>query len=279
MPTSATPIAVCSACGEPLNGRGDCIACLIRAGIGGDDQSPDGIESSATILDRSAALSSAERLDRYRIVREIGRGRMGAVYLAERADKQFKKQVAIKLIKRGMDTDAALRQFWKERQILAGFDHANIARLFDGDTTEDGLPYFIMEYVEGLPINDYCTKHSLSISERLKLFREICAGVSYAHRHLVIHRDIKPSNILVTSEGLRRMRLDASISLGDAYSGLAAVDSNVSSTDRRNACEMYQWSSEIMRELQSRGTLAADAMSEMAELDRKIAECAKLLSQ
>ena len=141
----------------------------------------------------------------YRIIREIGRGGMGAVYLAERADQQYKKQVAIKLIKRGMDTDSVLRHFRNERQILAGFNHPNIARLFDGGTTEDGLPYFIMEYVEGLPINDYCAKHALPLNERLKLFQEICAGVSYAHRHLVIHRDIKPSNILVTAEAVPKL--------------------------------------------------------------------------
>lgn len=140
----------------------------------------------------------------YRIVRELGRGGMGAVYLAERAD-EYKKLVAIKLIKRGMDTDSVLRHFRNERQILAGFDHPNIARLFDGGTTEDGLPYFVMEYIEGLPIDEYCNQHGLAISERLKLFREVCAAVSYAHRHLVIHRDIKRSNILVTGDGVPKL--------------------------------------------------------------------------
>src|SRR5205823_3781972 len=130
---------------------------------------------------------------------------MGAVYLAERADEQYKKQVAIKLIKRGMDTDSVLRHFRNERQILASFDHPNIARLFDGGTTKDGLPYFVMEYVEGLPINEYCAAHKISLVERLKLFREACAAVSYAHRHTVIHRDIKMSNILVTSEGTPKL--------------------------------------------------------------------------
>src|SRR5205823_4860718 len=130
---------------------------------------------------------------------------MGAVYFAERADEQYKKRVAIKLIKRGMDTDSVLRHFRNERQILAGFDHPNIARLFDGGTTKDGLPYFVMEYVEGLPINEYCAAHKISLVERLKLFREACAAVSYAHRHTVIHRDIKMSNILVTSEGTPKL--------------------------------------------------------------------------
>jgi eukaryotic-like serine/threonine-protein kinase len=141
----------------------------------------------------------------YRITREIGRGGMGTVYLAERADQQYEKQVAIKLIKRGMDTDSVLRHFRNERQILAGFDHPNIARLFDGGTTKDGLPYFVMEYVEGLPIDEYCDAHALGVAERLKLFRQVCAAVSYAHRRLVIHRDIKRSNILVTSDGVPKL--------------------------------------------------------------------------
>jgi tetratricopeptide (TPR) repeat protein len=104
-----------------------------------------------------------------------------------------------------MDTDSVLRHFRNERQILAGFDHPNIARLFDGGTTEDGLPYFVMEYIDGLPIDEYCNEHALSIPERLKVFREVCAAVSYAHRHLVIHRDIKRSNILVTTEGVPKL--------------------------------------------------------------------------
>jgi serine/threonine protein kinase len=150
-------------------------------------------------------LSPGEIVDRYRIIREIGRGGMGAVFLAERADDEYKKLVALKLIKRGTDTDSVLRHFRNERQILAGFDHPNIARLFDGGTIGSGLPYFVMEYVEGLPIDDYCKTHALSVAERLKLFREVCAAVSYAHRRLVIHRDIKSSNILVTSEGVPKL--------------------------------------------------------------------------
>jgi len=152
-----------------------------------------------------AAAAVGELIGPYRVLREIGRGGMGAVYVAERADQQYEKRVAIKLIKRGMDTDSVLRHFRNERQILAGFDHPNIARLFDGGTTKDGLPYFVMEYVEGLPINEYCAAHKISLVERLKLFREACAAVSYAHRHTVIHRDIKMSNILVTSEGTPKL--------------------------------------------------------------------------
>lgn len=147
------------------------------------------------------ATGPGELIGPYRVLREIGRGGMGAVYLAERADEQYQKQVALKLIKRGMDSEAVLRHFRNERQILASFDHPNIARLFDGGTTADGLPYFVMEYVEGIAIDRYCQTHDLPLIDRLKLFREVCAAVSYAHRHAVIHRDIKPSNILVTADG------------------------------------------------------------------------------
>lgn len=145
------------------------------------------------------------RLGAYRIEREIGRGGMGAVYEATRVDKEFHKRVAIKLVKRGMDTDFILRRFRKERQILAALDHPHIGGLLDGGTTEDGLPYFVMEYIEGQPLYAYCDSQHLNISERLKLFRAICDAVHYAHQKQVVHRDIKPSNVLVTSDGIPKL--------------------------------------------------------------------------
>jgi serine/threonine protein kinase/Flp pilus assembly protein TadD len=146
-------------------------------------------------------LTAGRRIGKYEVIREIGRGGMGAVYLATRADDSYKKRVAIKLIKRGMDTEDILRRFRVERQILASLDHPNIARLLDGGTTEDGLPYFVMEYVEGSPMLDYCDQQRLSTVERLKLFRKLCAAVQHAHQNLIVHRDLKPSNLLVTSDG------------------------------------------------------------------------------
>jgi eukaryotic-like serine/threonine-protein kinase len=142
-----------------------------------------------------------ERIGLYKIISEIGRGGMGAVYLAERDDAHFTRRVALKLIKRGMDTDFVVQRFRNERQILASLDHPNIAGLIDGGATEADLPYFIMEYVEGQPINKYANANKLSTAERLKLFRTVCSAVQYAHRNLVIHRDLKPSNILVTKDG------------------------------------------------------------------------------
>jgi serine/threonine protein kinase/TolB-like protein/Tfp pilus assembly protein PilF len=152
-----------------------------------------------------------ERIGAYRLLRELGGGGMGTAYLAARADDEFQKNVAIKLIKRGMDTDAVLRRFRHERQILADLDHPNIARLLDGGTTADGLPYFVMEYVDGEPIDRYCRERGLPTTERLQIFRHVCDAVQHAHQKQVIHRDLKPSNILVTGEGTPKL-LDFGIS-------------------------------------------------------------------
>jgi serine/threonine protein kinase/tetratricopeptide (TPR) repeat protein len=158
-------------------------------------------ESVQQVLADDEILTVGQEFGPYRVIREIGRGGMGRVFLAERADQEFHRWVAIKLIKRGMDTDSVIRHFRNEREILASLDHPNIARLFDGGTSRDGMPYFVMEYIEGQPIDCFCDERKYSITERLRLFRKVCAAVAYAHQHLVIHRDIKPSNILVTAEG------------------------------------------------------------------------------
>jgi eukaryotic-like serine/threonine-protein kinase len=156
----------------------------------------------------------------YQVVRELGRGGMGAAYLAARADAEYEKLVAIKLIKRGMDTDAILRRFRTERQILANLNHPNIAMLLDGGSTYEGLPYFVMEYVDGLPIDVYCDAHNLPVGERLKLIQSVCAAVHHAHEHRVVHRDLKPLNILVTSRGIPKL-LDFGIAkLLDPQQGL-----------------------------------------------------------
>lgn len=160
-----------------------------------------GVAESVT-GDQAAA---GRRIGPYQLIREIGRGGMGAVYLAERADDQYRKQVAVKLVKGDMGTDEILRRFRHERQILANLDHPNIARLLDGDTTEEGLPYFVMEHVAGQPIDQYCDARKLSIIDRLNLFRNVCSAVHYAHQNLVVHRDLKPSNILVTADGVPKL--------------------------------------------------------------------------
>ncbi|HET8943122.1 MAG TPA: serine/threonine-protein kinase [Rudaea sp.] len=142
-----------------------------------------------------------ERFGPWRVLRELGRGGMGVVWLAERADGQFEQRAALKLIKRGMDSDAVLARFLRERQILARLEHPHIARLLDGGLAADSRPYFAMEYIDGLPLLRYCTEHGAILETRIGLFLDICAAVQFAHGQLVVHRDIKPSNVLVTVAG------------------------------------------------------------------------------
>jgi serine/threonine-protein kinase len=163
------------------------------------------------------------RIGAYRIVGELGRGGMGAVYLAERADGQFEHRVALKLVRRGIESADVVRRFLHERQILARLEHPHIARLLDGGLTEAGLPYFVMEYVEGEPITSHCDGRRLPLTARLRLFADACDAVALAHRNLVVHRDLKPSNILVTPDGQVKLLdfgiaklLDESASAADA---------------------------------------------------------------
>jgi WD40 repeat protein len=148
-----------------------------------------------------AGEQAGRLVGRYRLVRELGRGGMGAVYLAVRADEVYNQEVAVKLVWPGPDAAGVEQRFWQERRILAALNHPNIARLLDGGATEDGQLYLVMEYVAGVPITQYCEERKLSIAERLKLFRSVCAAVAHAHQHLVIHRDLKPPNILVAEDG------------------------------------------------------------------------------
>ncbi len=156
---------------------------------------------SADLAARDLNTLAERRVGPYRIVTELGHGGMGTVYLATRDDDQFRKKVALKLVRRGMDTREIVQRFRYERQILASLEHPGIARLYDGGVTDDGRPYFAMEYVEGQPLDDYCDAHRLSLDERLQLFETACEAVQYAHRNLVVHRDLKPSNILVSDDG------------------------------------------------------------------------------
>ncbi len=150
-------------------------------------------------------LSAGKRIGPYEVLAEIAVGGMGAVYRAIRADGQYRQQVALKIVRSELGAEYTATRFRNERQILASLDHPNIAKILDGGTTADGLPYFVMEFIDGLPITEYCDQHKLSVDERLKIFRAVCSAVHYAHQHLVIHRDIKPGNILVTSEGVPKL--------------------------------------------------------------------------
>jgi serine/threonine protein kinase len=160
-------------------------------------------------LDRSPLLPTGAQPGRtigpYRILQQIGHGGMGDVFSAVRADGHYEKKVAVKLVRAGDVSAGVLERFRAERQILAGLEHPNIARLLDGATTDNGIPYLVMELVDGLPIDAFCRAHKLSVDERLRLFIDVCSAVQFAHQRLVIHRDIKPGNILVTPEGIPKL--------------------------------------------------------------------------
>jgi serine/threonine protein kinase/Flp pilus assembly protein TadD len=158
-------------------------------------------EFAATRLRQDERDRIGQRIGAYAIVRQLGRGGMGAVYLAERADGQFEKQVAIKVLKRGTDTDEVLHRFRVERQILANLDHPNITRLLDAGITNDGLPYFVMDFIEGRAITQFVQQENVDLRSRLKLFLKVCSAVGLAHRNQIIHRDIKPTNVLVKPDG------------------------------------------------------------------------------
>jgi non-specific serine/threonine protein kinase/serine/threonine-protein kinase len=153
---------------------------------------------------RSTGDLSGERVGPYELLRRIGKGGMGSVYAARRVDHEFRRTVAVKLVKPGMETEEIVQRFRNERQVLAGLNHPNIARLLDGGS-EEGVPYLVMEYVEGTQIDTYCAAHRLSVKERLNLFLSVCSAVQYAHQSLVVHRDLKPSNILVTADGTPKL--------------------------------------------------------------------------
>jgi non-specific serine/threonine protein kinase/serine/threonine-protein kinase len=182
---------------------------LLRAHArGGCLDSPPSLELDPADITEAADDSQTEevggapsRIGAYRILRELGRGGMGSVYLAERDEPGLRKRVAVKLVRQGRDSAFVVRRFRTERQILAALEHPGIARLYDGGTTQDGLPYFVMEYVDGEDLLAYCDARRLPITTRLRLFLRICDAVQYAHQSLVVHRDLKPSNVLVTADG------------------------------------------------------------------------------
>ena len=175
--------------------------------LNSDDSSSTFLEKPAltpvsALLETQATFEALPRhVGPYQILSILGSGGMGTVCLAVRADDHYKKRVAIKLIRQGLETDVIVERFRRERQIVANLEHPNIAQLLDGGATHDGRPYLVMEYVEGIPIDDYCDQHKLPVAERIKLFQVVCAAVHYAHKNLVVHRDIKPGNILVREDG------------------------------------------------------------------------------
>ena len=153
------------------------------------------------MLASDVAAQVGRRIGAFRLIRLVGEGGMGAVYLGKRDDAQFTQRVAIKIVPRAFSSPSSIARFRDERQILAALEHPNIVRLLDGGSTDDGLPYLVMEYIEGLTITQYATRHQLSVRRRVELVRQVCTALQHAHRHLVVHRDIKPNNILVDVDG------------------------------------------------------------------------------
>jgi serine/threonine-protein kinase len=192
---------------EPLSVRQELESLLAEH----DDEAPSILEHRLAPLAAELALreAAAETLPAsigpYQPVRELGRGGMGVVYLARRADGQFEQDVALKLVRHGMESDEVRRRFLLERQLLARLQHPGIARLLDGGITADGRAWFALEYVQGVPLYDYCRDSALDLDARLRLFLKVCEAVAYAHRNLVVHRDLKPGNILVTAAGEPRL--------------------------------------------------------------------------
>jgi eukaryotic-like serine/threonine-protein kinase len=239
LPPSERAIFLDDACVDDAELRAE-VESLIAADHGSAEVIAGAVGSEAArVLDsqRGVLQSDHDRLGPWRILRQIGRGGMGAVFLATRDDDEYRKQVAIKVVKRGMDTAEVLERFRHERQILASLDHPFIAHLYDGGTTGEGLPYFVMEFVEGQPVDVFCQERELDTKARLHLFLKICETVAYAHRNLVIHRDLKPANIFVTPEGAPKL-LDFGIARvitadgGDTITGFRAFTPDYASPEQ-----------------------------------------------
>jgi len=217
---------------------------LLRIGRQGD-----GEETHAPAPARALAAAPGTRIGRYKLLRVLGEGGMGIVYLAQQ-EHPIRRQVALKIIKPGMDSKRVVTRFEVERQALALLDHPNIAHVYDGGTTEAGRPYFVMEYVKGSPITEYCDRHRLSIEDRLALLQQVCHAVYHAHQKGIIHRDIKPSNILVSTAGDRAIPKIIDFGVAKAISQpltertLFTEDSQLLGTPEYMSPEQADWANE-----------------------------------
>ena len=201
----------CPRCGatidEATSPEGLCPACLMQQALE-EFPSTDGDEQATETVDGADASAPPRSIGPYRLLQKLGEGGMGEVWAAEQSDP-VRRKVALKLIKRGMDTKQVIARFESERQALALMDHPAIAHVFDAGATPKGRPYFAMELIRGVPITEHCDRHRLNTEDRLKLFMQVCEGVQHAHQKGIIHRDLKPSNVLVASESSQRSSTSA----------------------------------------------------------------------
>jgi eukaryotic-like serine/threonine-protein kinase len=189
-------------------GSNETLLSQVLLALGGDASHPgfwDEVAAGESQAETPIPALEGQRLGRYRILRKLGSGGMGDVYLAERADEEYQQQVAIKLVRSGVFSQQVQSRLRTERQILAKLQHPHIARLLDGGRAPDGTPYLVMEYIDGEPIDSYCDRRRLSLDDRLRLVQAVCAAVQYAHQNLIVHRDLKPSNILITPDGVPKL--------------------------------------------------------------------------
>jgi serine/threonine-protein kinase len=201
LPPSRREASLSRACGGDLELRRE-----VESLLAADEQAEDFLARPALSAPAHEAASLVgHTVGRYRLEEKLGEGGQGTVYLAARADEVYQQKVAVKVLDHGADRADLIARFRAERQILASLDHPGIARLLDGGATEDGRPYLVMEYIEGVPLDRYCDEHRLGLDRRIDLFRQVCASVEYAHQNLVVHRDLKPSNILVGPDGVPRL--------------------------------------------------------------------------
>jgi eukaryotic-like serine/threonine-protein kinase len=204
LPTQHRAAVLDRACGTDAELR-DEVSSLLASHLAAGGFLQDQMKSALASFMETSAGAQPTRVGPYRLVRELGRGGMGTVFLAERDDDQYHARVAVKLVRPGMDTEFILDRFRRERQTLARLQHPNICRLLDGHTTDSGLPYIVMEYIDGQWLTEYARARALDVPARLRLFLEVCSAVDYAHRNFIIHRDLKPSNILIDHNGVPKL--------------------------------------------------------------------------
>jgi eukaryotic-like serine/threonine-protein kinase len=205
LPSGERTALLDDACGVDADLRREVVSLLASHHAGGGFVQQRIANALVSFYETGASAAQPARVGPYRLIRELGRGGMGTVFLAERDDDQYHARVAVKLVRPGMDTEFILARFKRERQTLARLHHPNISRLLDGGTTDSGLPYFVMEYIDGPWLTVYADTRGLTVDERVRLFLDVCSAVDYAHRNFIVHRDLKPGNILVDPDGTPKL--------------------------------------------------------------------------